>query len=91
MGVGINTKRVQGAYMSLVENLGSELDVLLTIPSSEVAATVPRYGHAVAEGLEKVRAADIHVIPGFDGQYGTVRVWPEYSQTRASYETPRLL
>ena len=91
MGVGINTKRVQGAYMSLVENLGSELDVLLRIPSSKVAATLPRYGHTVAEGLEKVRAADIHVIPGFDGQYGTVRVWPERSQTRASRKTPRLL
>ena len=91
MGVGINTKRVQRAYMSLVENLGNELDVLLSIPSSEVAATLPRFGRTVADGLEKVRAGDIHVIPGFDGQYGTVKVWPEDSQARASHETPRLL
>ena len=91
MGVGVNTKRVQGAYMSLVENLGSELDVLLSIPSGEVAATLPRFGGIVADGLERVRAGDIHVIPGFDGQYGTVRVWPEDSQNRAYHETPRLL
>ncbi len=91
MGVGVNTKRVQGAYMSLVENLGSELDVLLSVPSGEVAATLPRFGRIVADGLERVRAGDIHVIPGFDGQYGTVRVWPEDSQARVSHETPRLL
>lgn len=91
MGVGINTKRVQRAYMSLVENVGSELDVLLSIPSGEVAATLPHFGRTVADGLEKVRAGDIHVIPGFDGQYGTVKVWPEDSQTRASHKTPRLL
>ncbi len=91
MGVGINTKRVQRAYMSLVENLGSELDVLLSVPSGEVAATLPRFGRIVADGLERVRAGDIHVIPGFDGQYGTVRVWPEDSQARVSHETPRLL
>jgi uncharacterized protein (TIGR00375 family) len=91
MGVGVNTKRVQGAYMSLVENLGSELDVLLSIPSGEAAATLPRFGWIVADGLERVRAGDIHVIPGFDGQYGTVKVWPEDSQTRAYHETPRLL
>ena len=94
MGVGINAKRVQGAYMSLVENLGSELDVLLSIPSGEVAATLPRFGQIVADGLERVRAGDIHVIPGFDGQYGAVKVWPEDSETRASRETsqtPRLL
>ena len=91
MGVGVNTKRVQGAYMSLVDNLGSELGVLLSIPSGEVAAVLPRFGRTVADGLERVRAGDIHVIPGFDGQYGTVRVWPEDSQTRASHKTPRLL
>ena len=94
MGVGINTKRVQGACMSLVESLGSELDVLLSIPSGEVAATLPRFGQIVADGLERVRAGDVQVVPGFDGQYGAVRVWPENSQTRASPETsktPRLL
>ncbi len=91
MGVGVNTKRVQGAYMSLVENFGGELETLLSVPSGEVAAALPRFGQIVADGLERVRAGDIHVVPGFDGQYGAVRVWPEDSQTRARRETPRLL
>lgn len=91
MGVGINTKRVGGAYASLVESFGSELEVLLDIPTREVASALPRYGQIVAEGLENVRGGDIHIVPGFDGQYGTVRVWPENSHPRASHGTPRLL
>ena len=94
MSVGINTKRVQGAYTSLVDWFGSELNVLLDIPPSEIASALPRYGHAVAQGLEKVRAGDIHIVPGFDGQYGAVKVWPDESAPNASIKpphTPRLL
>ena len=91
MGVGVNTKRVQGAYTSLVEKLGGELGILLDAPAGEVANALPRYGHLVAEGLEKVRSGDIHIVPGFDGQYGTVRVWPENALPTKSARTPRLL
>ena len=91
MSVGVNTKRVQGAYTSLVQGFGSELNVLLDVPTSDVATTLPRYGQSVAEGLEKVRAGDIHVVPGFDGQYGTVRVWPDDSSLDTSSEQPRNL
>ena len=76
-GVGINTKRVRTAYMSLIESFGTELDVLLDAPSSEIAAALPQYGERLAEGILKVRAGDIYVQPGFDGQYGVVKVWPD--------------
>ena len=91
MSVGINTKRVQGAYSSLVEQFASELNVLLDVPSGEVATALPRYGQPLAEGLEKVRIGDIHVVPGFDGQYGTVKVWPDESATNSSSRPPRNL
>ena len=91
MSVGINTKRVQGAYSSLVEQFGSELNVLLDVPSGEVATALPRYGQPLAEGLEKVRIGDIHVVPGFDGQYGTVKVWPDESAPNSSGKPPRTL
>ncbi len=94
IGVGISAKRVQGAYMSLVELFGSELDVLLRVPAGDVAPALPRFGQLLAEGLEKVRTGNIHIIPGFDGQYGTVRVWPEKPPIRASRkptQTSRLI
>lgn len=91
MSVGISAKRVQGGYTSLVEQFGSELNVLLDVPTGEIASALPRYGQPVAQGLEKVRAGDIHIVPGFDGQYGAVRVWPDESSLETPSERPRAL
>ena len=94
MGVGVNAKRVQVAYLSLVENFGGELATLLEVPPKDVAVFMSRYGQRVAEGLEKARAGDIHINPGFDGQYGTVKVWNEEFQPESSdkpYRLSRLL
>ena len=34
-------------------------------------------GGRVAEGIKKVRVGDIVVEPGYDGVFGTVKIWPE--------------
>ena len=75
----------------MLKQFGSELNVLLDVPSGEVATALPRYGQPLAEGLEKVRIGDIHVVPGFDGQYGTVKVWPDESAPNSSGKPPRTL
>ena len=77
IGVGVNTKRVRTAYFSLVDTFGSELATLLEVPASDIAGAMPEGGDRVAEGVPKVRSGDIAVEPGFDGQYGTARVWPD--------------
>ncbi len=77
MGVGVNTKRVRTAYFSLVDTFGSELATLLDAPADDIAAALPEGGDRVAEGVAKVRSGDVVIKPGFDGQYGTVRVWPD--------------
>ena len=81
-GVGINTKRVRTAYMSLIESFGTELAILLDAPTSDIATALPRYGERLAEGIHKVRAGDIYVQPGFDGQYGVVKVWPDGTESQ---------
>ncbi len=77
MGVGVGAKRVTSAYMRLVESLGSELYILLNAPLADVARALPVHGERLAEGVGRIRCGDVHVVPGFDGKYGTVRVWPE--------------
>ena len=89
MSVGPNTKRVQRGYTSLVEQFGTELNVLLDVPTGEIASALPRYGQSVAEGVKKVRTGDIHIVPGFDGQYGTVKVWPDEPTDDTSDKLPR--
>ena len=81
-GVGINTKRVRTAYMSLIESFGTELAILLDAPTSDIATALPRYGERLAEGIHKVRAGDIYVQPGYDGQYGVVKVWPDGTESQ---------
>ena len=77
IGVGVNTKRVRTAYTTLVDVFGSELSVLLDAPIPHVATALQPHGPRVAEAIRRIRAGDIHIQPGFDGQYGTVKIWPD--------------
>ena len=71
---GPNTKKAQAAYFGLVSHFGTELSVLTEAPSSEIAEVA---GERVADGVARVRAGDVFIEPGYDGVYGTVRVFPE--------------
>ena len=71
--VGVNTKRVRAQYDNLVSEVGNELAVLMDAPLSDIAAIS---GERVAEGVARVRTGDISIEPGYDGLYGTVKVWP---------------
>ena len=91
LGRGVNTKSVQREYAKLVAELDSELAVLTDAPLPDIAGVS---GERVAEGVARVRRGDISVDPGYDGVYGTVKVWPDDSshpavgsqvQTRAEY------
>ncbi len=77
IGVGVNTKRVRTAYATLVDAFGSELSVLLDAPIPHVATALQPHGPRVAEAIRRIRAGDIHIQSGFDGQYGTVKIWPD--------------
>ena len=77
LGVGVNTKRVRTAYMTLVEAFGNEMKVLMDVPATELADALPSHGPRLANGIERVRSGEIHIEPGFDGQFGVVKVWPD--------------
>lgn len=72
MGRGVNTKGVRARYMQLVEKLGSELHILMDADTSDIARVG---GERVAEGVERVRAGNIVIEPGYDGVFGKVKVW----------------
>ena len=77
LGFGVNTKRVRSAYMTLVETFGNEMKVLMDVPTTELADALPSHGPRLADGIERVRSGEIHIEPGFDGQFGVVKVWPD--------------
>lgn len=72
LDMGAGTKRVRAEYSRIVTSVAPELPLLLD-GSPE---TLSRIGHAgIEEGIRRVRAGQLHIEPGFDGQYGTVHVF----------------
>jgi PHP family Zn ribbon phosphoesterase len=68
---GVNTKAVEAEYTRLVDKLGSEFAILLDLPPSDLRrATAARVVHAIAQ----VRAGNLTIRPGYDGQYGEIRI-----------------
>ena len=70
-GVGKASKKVVKEYDNLIINLGSEFHILLhcEIEKIQNAASKPDIATAIAN----MRAGKVKVLPGFDGQYGTVQ------------------
>ena len=71
LGCRPQAKRAAAVYDALVSRFGSELAVLVDAPVEEVASTA---GERTAEGVGRVRRGEVTISPGYDGEYGTVRV-----------------
>ncbi|MBN2120247.1 MAG: DNA helicase UvrD [Candidatus Omnitrophica bacterium] len=73
-GVGKNTKQVEEAYMNLISGFGSEFEILVNLPEKELVSGMPE---RIAEGIRRVRNRQLNILPGFDGEYGTIKIFSE--------------
>ena len=73
IGSPFTSSKVVQSYQNLTSQLGSELAILTGVGLETISKAV---GEKMAEGVEKVRRGDIVIEPGFDGVFGTVRIWP---------------
>lgn len=72
LGKGVSSKAVNGEYLRLLENLGNEFHILMDASTVEIE----RHGSPrLREAIEKMRSGDIHISPGFDGEFGKVRIF----------------
>ena len=72
LSVGPNSKRVQNMYFSLLNDLGAELDILMNIPYSDIRHAA---GAFVEEAIRRMREGRINPEPGYDGEYGVIRLF----------------
>ncbi len=70
--VGPGTKTVDTIYQAMVSRLGSELDILLDIPEDDIAQVG---GSLIAEGIRRMRVGEVDILPGYDGDYGVIKLF----------------
>lgn len=77
---------VKNEYDRLVDLFGSEYQILseLTVDQLEKSAVNDK----IIEGLKRVRTGQISIEPGYDGQFGRVRVF--WSNDAADNDLPKL-
>lgn len=72
LGSGLTSQAVITIFDRLVSTFTSEHTVLFRTPLEDIRKLT---GEKIASGIEKVRARDIRIKPGFDGEYGMVSIW----------------
>ena len=73
LDMGKTSKAVAAKYEQLLNKLGSEFNILLDVPIPEIRALHPD----IAEAVSRVRASRLQIHPGYDGEYGTVKIWSD--------------
>lgn len=68
-GVGPGSKRVAKLYAETIATYGSELSILLDLPLEDISENPP-----LQEAIRRMRAEEVHIKEGFDGQFGEVKV-----------------
>lgn len=71
LGVGPASRRVQERYSSLLRALGPELDILCRLPEADIRA----HWEPLGEAMARMRRGQVYREGGYDGEYGTVRVF----------------
>lgn len=71
---GPSSKAVERNYDRLIATLGSELSILGTIPVEDIARSS---SSLLAEAIARLRAGRVTREAGYDGEYGTIRLFDE--------------
>ncbi len=70
--VGANSKAVDKEYQDLLQKLGNEFKILIDIPLEEIEKAG---SSLIREAIALMRKGDVHIAPGFDGEYGKVKIF----------------
>ncbi|KPK42290.1 MAG: DNA helicase UvrD [Omnitrophica WOR_2 bacterium SM23_29] len=73
-GIGEATQSVEREYMELVNKCGSEFNILLRMNGDELKGKLPQ---RITEGVIRVREEKVNILPGYDGEYGTIKIFSE--------------
>lgn len=73
-GVGKASKAVMNEYRSLISKFGTEFEILLHADEKNLRSNI---SERIAEGIIRVRNGNVNISPGFDGEYGKIKIFGE--------------
>jgi uncharacterized protein (TIGR00375 family) len=72
MQVGVSSKQVAGGYLDLLDRVGNEYHVLVEEDLDRIRKA---HTEVLAEAISRVRRGAVSINPGYDGEFGTIRVF----------------
>jgi uncharacterized protein (TIGR00375 family) len=69
-----SSKKVSELYLKLLATLGTEFDILLNVP---LGAIEKASNSLTAEAVRRMREGKVHIAGGYDGEYGTIKIFEE--------------
>lgn len=84
MKIGVNSKAVNKEYFGLLEKLGSEFTILMDSRLDEIE----RMGSPLLrEAIGRMRSGNVYIAPGFDGEYGKIKIFEEVERKEIKGQT----
>jgi len=81
------TKGVEEIFQRLLAGLGNELFIIREAPLENIERIA---GGVVAEGVRRVRAGEVKIAAGYDGEYGTIHLFTPEERERLSTQVSLL-
>lgn len=77
-----DSKKIMNCYKNLLEQFGPELYILNSIKTDALKSSgIP----LLAVAVERMRKNEVTITPGFDGQYGKIKIFSEEEIKRESF------
>lgn len=71
-GYSSTSVKVQNQYEAMLKNLGPEFKILREIPIEDIRHFC---GYLISEGIRRLRQEKVERNPGFDGEFGTIKLF----------------